>query len=142
MAGLGVLQELGHVLCVSSCHRTSISLVRATWPYGSPCSGSCLSCFSLPHGSLPSLCLLSLPSRFVKPWPQWHSQAGQAGGLWSRCSAFGGVCRGRCVILWSAVVHCCSVSQSRVPLCNPVDCSTPAFPDLHHLLELAQTHVQ
>ena len=25
-------------------------------------------------------------------------------------------------------------------LCNPMDCSTPGFPDLHYLLELAQTH--
>ena len=26
-------------------------------------------------------------------------------------------------------------------LCNPMDCSTPGFPVLHDLLELAQTHV-
>ena len=26
-------------------------------------------------------------------------------------------------------------------LCNPMDCSMPGFPDLHHLPELAQTHV-
>ena len=25
-------------------------------------------------------------------------------------------------------------------LCNPMDCSTPGFPVLHHLLEFAQTH--
>ena len=30
---------------------------------------------------------------------------------------------------------------SRVPFCNPMDCSTPGIPDLYHLLELAQTHV-
>lgn len=52
------------------------------------------------------------------------------------------VCRGQCVILWSVVVHCCSVAQSHVTLCNPVDRSTPAFPDLHHLLELAQPEFQ
>ena len=36
-----------------------------------------------------------------------------------------------------------SVSQSLrcVQLCNSMDCSTPGFPVLHHLLELAQTHV-
>ena len=28
----------------------------------------------------------------------------------------------------------------RVRLCDPVDCSTPGFPVLHHLPELAQTH--
>ena len=26
-------------------------------------------------------------------------------------------------------------------LCDPMDCSTPGFPFLHHLLEVAQTHV-
>ena len=34
-----------------------------------------------------------------------------------------------------------SVSQSCPALCDPKDCSTPGFPVLHHLLQLAQTHV-
>ena len=34
-----------------------------------------------------------------------------------------------------------SVTQSYLTLCNPIDCSTPGFPALHQLLELAQTHV-
>ena len=34
-----------------------------------------------------------------------------------------------------------SVAQSCPTLCDPMDCSTPAFPVLHQLLELAQTHV-
>ena len=38
-------------------------------------------------------------------------------------------------------VHCCSVAQLCLTLCDPMDCSTPGFPVLHHLLELAQTHV-
>ena len=33
------------------------------------------------------------------------------------------------------------VTQSSPALWNPMDCSTPSFPVLHHLLELAQTHV-
>ena len=36
---------------------------------------------------------------------------------------------------------CCSVAQSCPTLCNPMDCSTPGFPVLHHVPELAQTHV-
>ena len=36
---------------------------------------------------------------------------------------------------------CCSVARSCLTLCNPMDCSTPGFPVLHHLLEFAQTHV-
>ena len=34
-----------------------------------------------------------------------------------------------------------SVTQSCLTLCDPIDCSMPAFPVHHHLLELAQTHV-
>ena len=33
---------------------------------------------------------------------------------------------------------CCSVTQSCPTLCDPMDCSTPDFPVLHHLLELVQ----
>ena len=32
-------------------------------------------------------------------------------------------------------------SLSHVQLCDPMDCSTPGFPVLHHLLEFAQTCV-
>ena len=38
---------------------------------------------------------------------------------------------------------CCwyySAAQSCPTICNPMDCSTPGFPVLHHLPELAQTH--
>ena len=39
-------------------------------------------------------------------------------------------------------VHlCCFQSLSHVQLCDPMDCSTPGFPVLHHLLDFAQTHV-
>ena len=36
---------------------------------------------------------------------------------------------------------CCSVTQLCPTLCDPMDCSTPGFPVLHHLLEFAQNHV-
>jgi len=35
-----------------------------------------------------------------------------------------------------------SISQSCLTLCDPMDCSTPGFPILYHLPELAQTHVR
>ena len=38
------------------------------------------------------------------------------------------------------ILCCCSVTQCPT-LCDPMGCSTPGFPVLHHLLELAQTHV-
>ena len=34
-----------------------------------------------------------------------------------------------------------SVAKSCPTLCDPMDCSTPGFPVLHYVLELAQTHV-
>ena len=34
---------------------------------------------------------------------------------------------------------CCLVAKLCLRLCDPVDCSTPGFPVLHHLPELAQT---
>ena len=42
----------------------------------------------------------------------------------------------------SSKVHfCCSVPKSWPSLCDTMDCSTPGFSVLHHLPELAQTHV-
>ena len=34
----------------------------------------------------------------------------------------------------------CAVTNSCLILCNPMDCSTPAFPVLHYLTEFTQTH--
>ena len=34
-----------------------------------------------------------------------------------------------------------SIAQPCLTLCNPMDCSMPSFPVLHHLLELAQAHI-
>ena len=42
-------------------------------------------------------------------------------------------------ILWNNC--CCSVAQSCLTLCDPMDCSTPGFPVLHCFPEVAQTHV-
>ena len=36
---------------------------------------------------------------------------------------------------------CCSVAQSWLTLCDPMDGSTPCFPVLHYFLEFAQPHV-
>ena len=46
--------------------------------------------------------------------------------------------------LWSpniTINNCCSITQLCLTLCNPMHCSMPGFPVLHHLSELAQTHV-
>ena len=36
---------------------------------------------------------------------------------------------------------CCSVAELCPTLCDPMDCSMPGFPVLHHLWKFAQTHV-
>ena len=41
----------------------------------------------------------------------------------------------------SMLIYCCSVSRPCPTLCDLTHCSVPAFPVLHHLPELAQTHV-
>ena len=41
----------------------------------------------------------------------------------------------------ASFLHCCSVIQSCLTFCDPLDCSTPGFPVLHHILEFVQTHV-
>ena len=45
-----------------------------------------------------------------------------------------------CFYTFFLVVIVQSLSQCPT-LCSPMDCSTPGFPVLHHLLEFAQTHV-
>ena len=49
-------------------------------------------------------------------------------------------------VFWALVIYSCwsvqlsSVTQTCPTLCNPMDCSTAAFPVLHQHPELAQTH--
>ena len=42
---------------------------------------------------------------------------------------------------WGLCYCCCSVAQSCPTLWDPMDCSMPDFPVLHHLPEFAQVHV-
>ena len=39
------------------------------------------------------------------------------------------------------IEYCCSVAQSCLTHCNPMDCSTPGLPVHHQLLEFTHTHV-
>ena len=61
-----------------------------------------------------------------------------AAALSSGASAGWSQSAGHC---WSADSCGCSVAQSYLTLCDPVGCSTPGFPILHHLPEFTQTHV-
>ena len=42
-------------------------------------------------------------------------------------------------LLWKGC--CCLVTQSCLTLCDPMNCSTPGFPVLYYLPEVAQAHV-
>ena len=42
-------------------------------------------------------------------------------------------------VLLMAILLACSVTQLCLTLCDPVDCGTPGFTILHHLLEFAHT---
>ena len=46
-----------------------------------------------------------------------------------------------CCQLYICFSQFSSIAQSCPTLWDPMDCSTPGFPVLHHLPELAQTHV-
>ena len=43
--------------------------------------------------------------------------------------------------IMSYLIAFCSVAQSCLTLCDPMDCSTPDFPVLYRVPEFAQTHV-
>ena len=42
---------------------------------------------------------------------------------------------------WNSEMFCCSVTQSCLTLCDPMDCSMPGLPVPHHLPEFTQVHV-
>ena len=50
-------------------------------------------------------------------------------------------CVCECVCVCVCVFCCCSVTKSCLALRDPMDCSMPGFPVLHHYLESAQVHV-
>ena len=47
------------------------------------------------------------------------------------------------ILQWTLAAHCCwcSVTESLMTLCDPMNCSTPGFPVHHQLPEFTQTHV-
>ena len=82
---------------------------------------------------LPAPCLLSVPHPVQRGYPRLlrgqgcdRAQVREAGGSkWALL-----------FLLFSLVTQSCPT------LCDPRDCSTPGFPVLHQLPELAETHVQ
>ena len=85
-----------------------------------------LSC-SMAYGILVPQCRdqACVPVVKIEPLYQWLRST--QGSIW-KVPRTSGVC-------------CCSVAKLCPTLCGHMDCSTPGFPVLHHLLEFAQTHV-
>ena len=89
-----------------------------------------------------SFSLRSHPSPSGRPVSCWYCV------ILGRCPHFSSLLAhwGVCMGVWGVVqspwlINCCrSVHQSCPTLGDPMDCSTPGFPVLHHLFELAQTH--
>ena len=52
------------------------------------------------------------------------------------------VCICVCIYIYICICGGCSVAQSCLILCDPMDCSIPGIPGHHHLPKLAQTHVR
>ena len=82
---------------------------------------------------------------------EWDAMPFSRGSFWPRDQTLISFvsCIGRWVLyhlrhLGSPVrsgVCCCSVAQSCLTLCHPMDCSLPGFPVLQRFAELAQTRV-
>ena len=83
-----------------------------------------------------------LPAALNTCWlsGRWHHQALWQLGHVKEAGAHLRPAWGACL---NAILTCCccSVTRSCPTLCHPVDCSTPAFPVHHSLLEFAQIRI-
>ena len=84
----------------------------------------------------PELLLILAPSRQASPCARGFPRAAPLPPRSPPFFSFPGE-----VSLRLSFIQFSSVTQSYPTLCNPMDCSTPAFPVHHHLPELAQTHI-
>ena len=93
--------------------------------------------------SHPSFCQLCLATITRPRKKEWHRTLSQN---WDSTPTFVSPSPLPNSQVFSPNIHChlsCSVVQllSRVQLCDPLDCRTPAFPVLHYLLEFVHAHV-
>ena len=93
-------------------------------------------------------CLQASPKVLSKTqtdlWHWWDRNLPKFRFSWSLDFSWSRVALQCCVrfcrtVKW--ISYCCSVAQSCLTLCNPMDCSTPGSPVHHYLPEFAQTHV-
>ena len=86
---------------------------------------------------------MSPPSQTSLPGPTltWTLQMVVLSGISLLLPSLQSACLPCTKLVLMHICCCCSVAQWCPTLCNPMDCSTPGFPALHHLPELTQTHV-
>ena len=112
----------------SSCETTQASSYHCAWPR---------------RAVLVSRSLTTWPSfgsaiRIADPWSP--SSSNEENSINSKLTAH--ICKSSAMEYGSEQPFSwCSVAKSCLTLCDPMDCRTPGFPVLHHLLEFAQTHV-
>ena len=123
-------------------HRTALYLLMASWPHLRALRYPlCVtSDFNSDHRFLPAVT------------SRWSVMVTQLLLLWynSRWSLSMTSCQLKLVyvnfinssISWNRNCCCFSVAKPLPTLCDPMDCSMPGFPVLHHLPEFAQTHVR
>ena len=68
------------------------------------------------------------------------SQTHWSTGSWAGCNFFRRKERACSLRMVSKTPQFCSISQSCLTLCDPMDCSTPGLPVHHQLPEFTQTH--
>ena len=143
---------------------------RLCWPWDSPGKNTGVGCHFLlqcmkvkSESEVAQSCLTHWPhrlqpTRLLRPWDFPGKSTGVGCHCLLRCSHIrisktlkSIVYRDWCVLVINnkhfiperCNMYCgggCSVAQPCPTLCIPVDYSTPGFPVLHHLPELAQTH--
>ena len=94
-------------------------------------------------------CWLRTSSSLQSPWYRELTSSKARSSSFMKWSIFLSVLLGRedffcklfCQNHQKEVCCCCSVARSCLTLCDPRDCSTPAFPVLHYFPEFVQTHV-
>ena len=91
------------------------------------------------HPAGPQPCLLLLfPSLLVPSVALWH----QSTYIESLTHSETVGARATPTLTYRKKRCCCSVAESCLTLCNPMDCSMPGSPVLHYLPESAQIHLR
>ena len=86
--------------------------------------------------------VFSLNPKAGKAWgPRSKQSSSRSSAHWERSTHIKNVIALLSLLIWFKCYYCCSAAQSCLILCDPMDCSTPGFPVLHHIPEPAQPHV-